>query len=291
MSEQDNTTRQEHPSTYFVQDRSNNEEMTRLQIQDRMLTASMGGVLPEQHDPTRFGRVLDVGCGTGGWLIEAARTYPTMTHLVGVDVSKTMIDYARAQAEAQGVADRVEFRVMDALRMLEFPRAYFDLINQRLGVSYLRIWDWPKLLSEYQRIGKQDAVIRITESDIAHGNSASFTELSDLFLQTLYKAGHLEAPEMNATINMLASLLHQHGIKDVQTRQYDLTYPAGTPEGQAFYQDMQRFFRTLVPFLRKWTRMPDNYDAIYQSAFAEMQQPGFIGAWTLITAWGTISER
>src|SRR5260221_14733769 len=90
--------RQEHPSTYFVQDRSSEEEMTRLQIQDQMLTTSMGGVLPEQSDPTIFKRVLDVGCGTGGWLIEAARTYPTMTRLVGVDVRKKMIDYARAQA-------------------------------------------------------------------------------------------------------------------------------------------------------------------------------------------------
>src|SRR6266849_9236521 len=93
--------RQEHPSTYFVQDRSNEEELTRLQIQDQMLTAGMGGVLPEQPDPLIFQRVLDVGCGTGGWLIEAAKTYPALSLLVGVDVSSLMIEYARAQAAAQ----------------------------------------------------------------------------------------------------------------------------------------------------------------------------------------------
>lgn len=279
--------KKEHPSTYFVQDRSSEEELKRLQVQDSMLTTKMGGVLAEQDDPERFKQVLDVGCGTGGWIIEAAKKYPTMTHLIGVDVSKTMVDYARSQAEAEGVADRVEFHVMDALRMLEFPRGYFDLINQRLGVSYLRTWDWPKLLSEYQRVGKQGAVIRITESDVAHGNNASFTQLSDLVLQTLHSSGHLKAPEMNATIDMLAPLLHQHGIKNVQTRKYDITYPIGAPEGQAFYEDMQHFFRTLVPFLRKWSCLPDNYDEIYQKAFTEMKQPDFVGAWTLITAWGT----
>src|SRR5579883_1183831 len=142
----------EHPSTYFVEDRENKEELKRLQAQDQLLTGSMGGVLPEQPDPGSFQRVLDVGCGTGGWLIEVARTYPTMTHLVGVDVSRTMVAYARERARAEGVDDRVEFRVMDALRMLEFPDQTFDLVNQRLGQGYLRTWEWSKLLQEYQRV-------------------------------------------------------------------------------------------------------------------------------------------
>ncbi len=141
--------RRDHSSTYFVQDRSNKEELSRLQIQDQMVTTSMGGVLPEQPDPTIFQRVLDVGCGTGGWLIEAAKTYSTMSLLVGVDVSERMIEYAQAQAEAQQVSDRVQFRTMDALRMLEFPTEYFHLVNQRFGASYLRTWDWPKLLQEF----------------------------------------------------------------------------------------------------------------------------------------------
>jgi tRNA G46 methylase TrmB len=75
--------RRENPNTYFVQDRSSEEEAHRLQVQDRMTTAGMGGVLPEQTDPTIFRRVLDVGCGTGWWLIEAAKTYPSMSLLIG----------------------------------------------------------------------------------------------------------------------------------------------------------------------------------------------------------------
>src|SRR6266849_1190813 len=108
MSNPPTDPRREHPSTYFVQDRSNEEELTRVMIQDQLVTAGMGGVLPEQPDPTIFQRILDVGCGTGGWLIEAAKTYATMSLLVGVDVSERMIAYAQAQAEAQQVSDRVQ---------------------------------------------------------------------------------------------------------------------------------------------------------------------------------------
>src|ERR1041384_4536624 len=100
-----NGDKREHPSTYFVQDRSNQNELTRLQIQDQLVTTCMGGGLPEQLDVTRFQSVLDVGCGTGGWLIGLAKTYLHIRRLVGVDISSKMLDYARAQAEAEGVGD------------------------------------------------------------------------------------------------------------------------------------------------------------------------------------------
>jgi ubiquinone/menaquinone biosynthesis C-methylase UbiE len=104
--------------------------------------------------------VLDVGCGTGNWLIEAAKAYPTMSLLIGIDISAKMVKYACEQAEEQQVNDRVEFHTMDALRLLEFPDKYFDLVNLRLGVSYLRTWDWPKLLQELQRVTRSGGVIR-----------------------------------------------------------------------------------------------------------------------------------
>lgn len=119
--------------------------------------------MPEQPDPTRFPRVLDVGCGTGNWLIAQAQTIPSCTRLVGVDASPRFVEFARAQAKAAQVSDRVEFHVADALRMLEFPDHSFDLVNHRLASSWLRTWDWRKLLQEYQRVCYPGGVVRITE--------------------------------------------------------------------------------------------------------------------------------
>jgi ubiquinone/menaquinone biosynthesis C-methylase UbiE len=279
--------RQELANTYFVQDRSNQEEMARLQILDQMITAGMGGVLPEQPDPTIFHRVLDVGCGTGGWLIEAAQTYPGMSLLAGADISGKMIAYARAQAADRQLSDRIEFHVMDALRMLEFPPDFFDLVNQRFGFSYLRTWDWPKLLQEYQRVTRSGGVIRITESEVVACNSPAQMRLYDLFLEALYRAGHLFVRERNGITSYLAHLMQQHGVQQVQTQVYTLEYRAGTPEGQLFAENMRLSYRTIVPWLRRWTRLPEDYQAIYQQAQLEMQQPDFVATWKLLTAWGT----
>lgn len=280
--------RREHPSTYFVQDRSSEEELKRLHIQDQTITASMGGVLPEQPNPAIFQRVLDVGCGTGGWLIEVAKTYPSISLLVGVDVSERMLAYAQEQAEAQQVSDRVEFRTMDALRMLEFPAHYFDLLNQRFGSSYLRTWDWPKLLQEYQRVTRPGGVIRITENDIVTENtSPALTRLNQVFLEAFYQAGHLFTPDSKGVTGELARLLSQHGLQNVQTRAYALEYRAGTVEGQRYYETT-KLSETLLPFIRKWTRLPEDYPALHQQMLEEMQQPDFVATLSVLTAWGTI---
>lgn len=285
--------RRDHPSTYVVQDRSNKEELTRLCLQDQMLTTSMGGVLSEQADPTSIQRVLDVGCGTGVWLIEAAKTYATMSLLVGVDISRHMIEYASEQARKQQVSERVEFHTMDALRMLEFPAEYFHLVNQRLGMSYLRTWDWPKILQEFMRVTKPGGIIRLTESDvIIESNSPALMRANSVFLNALSHAGHLFTPDRLGIINALESLLRQQGAQDVRTHDYTLEYRAGTPEWQLFFGDMKHMMQTFAPFARKWSPRPEDPETpgqedLTQQALSEMQHPDFVATWHLRTVWGT----
>ena len=56
-------------------------------------------------------RVLDVGCGWGGTALSLARDHGV--HVTAVTLSEVQLDYARARAEAAGVADRIDFRLMD----------------------------------------------------------------------------------------------------------------------------------------------------------------------------------
>lgn len=279
----------EQAGTYMVQNRSNQGELKRLVAQERMLTAGMGGVLPELSDLSGIQRVLDVGCGTGGWLIGMAQSFPAMTELVGVDINGKMISYARERAQAEQLKERVTFRVMDALHGLNFPDAAFDLVNLRLGDSWLRTWDWPELLSEFQRVTRPGGIIRVTESDMVddNGQSPALRRFMDLFFEALCQSGHYFSRDRRCLLAILADMFRRHGIQNVQTRAYRLEFHAGTKAGQSLLDDVRYSHQNFLPFLRKWTQVPDDYEALGQQALRDMQRPGFCATWNYLTVWGT----
>jgi ubiquinone/menaquinone biosynthesis C-methylase UbiE len=279
----------EQPSTYFVQDRENEEELDRLRIQDRLITAEMGGVLPEQPEMIRLQRVLDIGCGTGDWLMELAKAYPACAELVGIDISRRMIDYACAQAEAQQLSARVEFQVMDALLILAFPAGYFGLVNLRFGSSFLRTWEWPKMLSEMVRMCRRDGMVRITEPAVpTQGSSPAYLQFCAMLQCALQAAGYYFEPTPTSITDHLPRLLKQHGSRHIQIQTHASTrhFRAGTPEGQACIEDITRSLRTLHPFLVKWGCVLSDYRTLQQQTLTELQDSGFETTWHLLTAWG-----
>lgn len=78
-------------------------------------------ILALEHIPDGA-RVLDLGCGAGRCAIALAEMG---LEVVGVDLSRAMIESAREQADLAGVA--VQFEVMDAMD-LELPPASFDVV-------------------------------------------------------------------------------------------------------------------------------------------------------------------
>jgi hypothetical protein len=110
--------------------------------------------------------------------------------------------------------------------------------------------------------------------------------LGDLFLTTFFQAGHLKTPHADALLDELPLLFEQQGFQHIQKHMHTFQYSAGTPEGDFVVDDVKHIFRTLLPFMRKWTRVPDDYEKIYQQALIEMQQPDFVATWNFLTIWG-----
>src|SRR5438105_8372226 len=89
----------ESDNKYFISD--SNTELARLVEQERVISRTLGGLLPEHADEAAFvaplQRVLDAACGPGGWVLEMARAYPHL-QVMGFDIDAQMIEYGNTQA-------------------------------------------------------------------------------------------------------------------------------------------------------------------------------------------------
>ncbi|MGH7551062.1 MAG: class I SAM-dependent methyltransferase [Gemmatimonadota bacterium] len=115
--------------------------------------------------------VLDVGCGRGLLLIGAARRLPAGL-AVGVDLwnSRDLAGNApratRANAAAEGVADRIEIATGDA-RALPFTDAAFDVVLSSLALHNVHSGaDRRRAIEEIARVVKPEG--RILLLDIRH---------------------------------------------------------------------------------------------------------------------------
>jgi 2-polyprenyl-3-methyl-5-hydroxy-6-metoxy-1,4-benzoquinol methylase len=108
------------------------------------------GTIPDVHARLSSGaRMADVGSG-GGWTsISLAKAYPALT-VDGFDLDAPAVERARANAEAEGVADRVRFHAMSPADA-EHGAGYdlvtaFECIHDmpRRSPSSVRCGRWPR---------------------------------------------------------------------------------------------------------------------------------------------------
>ncbi len=275
----------------YFNDPESGAEMARLLEQDRLITKGMGGLFSERSDLSGIGRILDVGCGPGGWAQEVAFTYPEV-EVVGFDVSRAMIDYARTQVQVQGLRN-VSFEVMDARQPLDFPDDSFDLVNARF-VAFLGPAVWPQLLREYQRITRPGGMICLTESEWGITNSPAHEQLYGMFYRAMKAAGQSYSPDgrIYDITPMLGGFLRSLGCINVGQRAHAVDFSAGTEDYEHFRRDWMAFFKLIQPFLIKMQMSTqEELDRLYDQMELEMLKDDYRGIMFILTAWGATAEQ
>lgn len=218
-------------------DPEHESELIRLIRQARFMTNAQGGLLPERKI-LPASRVIDLACGPGDWALDlASEGRLEGIEVIGMDISKLMIDYARAQASAAQL-ENARFLVGDILKPLPFPDNHFDIINARF-LSFMPNTAWHQLLQECYRVLKPGGLIRLTESEATISNSAAFDTLTLLVVQALNKGGRTFSHHGHfiGITAMVRSFLESNGFTDVQERAILLNYSYGQPAHEFQYQN------------------------------------------------------
>ena len=262
-------------------------ETVRLIDQDKLVTQVMGGLFPEDPDLAHVDRIIDIGCGPGGWALEVALQHPDM-EVVGVDINPTMIDYASAQAKVRQFPN-AKFQVADVLQPLPFPDASFDLINARFVVGFMDKASWPQLLAECKRILRPAGFIRFTEYELAVSSSPALEQLLSYLYRTLAVQGR-SFSHSGASIgiaHMLTKLLRDAGFEKIEKRPFLLESSYGTELHYSSAKGNELTFALLKPYLVKSGLVTEPiFDELYDRMLEEMSRDDFTSIAFGLTVWG-----
>src|SRR6267143_300214 len=103
--------------------------------------------------------LLDVACGAGGPALRIAST--TGCSVVGIDVHEQAVTTANSFAAQRGLAERAEFRSIDATAPLPFSDSSFDAIICIDAINHFP--DRPSLIAEWARLLKLGGRLLFTD--------------------------------------------------------------------------------------------------------------------------------
>ncbi|HEU0235103.1 MAG TPA: class I SAM-dependent methyltransferase [Candidatus Limnocylindrales bacterium] len=172
------------------------------------------------------GRVLDVHCGGGRWLIAMARRFRGV-HGVGVEFEVDSVARARANVEAEGLADRITIEHADvtaAGHAGEFDLAYFQYALHQLPdppASLRAAWaalrpggrllvlDWPLPSTEEEQRSRHGELIAGIQLDEVYGGTRLVTR--EQFLAWFAAAG-LPEPRVLELPSGASAFLAEHAV-------------------------------------------------------------------------------
>ncbi len=282
----------EQSNTAYVLDAENAAEMARLLRQDRLLTKGMGGLFPDPLEHASIRRLLDLGCGPGGWARAVASAHPEM-QVTGIDISQLMIEYAQVQAHEQEIGN-VTFQVHNAREPLDFPDNAFDLINGRFLFAFMSPNAWPKLLQECRRMTRPGGVLVLTETEGPLTNSLATERLYGMSVEAMKQTGQSLSPDGRhiGITPMLGRFFRDAGYVNIQYKAHVLDCSMGTHAYQDVYQDCVTGYKLMQPFLVKMgVTTQDEVEGIYQRMLEEQQAQDFCQVWVYLSVWGEKAEQ
>lgn len=243
---------------------SDADELYRLSIQDELLNDRFL-FTPKIDKPNA--RILDVACGTGGWLRRMARKYP-QAELVGLDKSNLLLGHARDLAQGSGLSQIVykQGDFFDLPRMRKFDAIHMRCAEWFLGARMREIFANCKRLLV---VNGEFCVADFEQPFLS--NSNALNTLSEHFMGAMDTA--------YISMDTIAPLLAEIGFKQINENTAELDLSANAPGRAGFVHDMETVltvFRTKI--IAGSTLDEDSYDDLAQRVAADLHSSEFVGS-------------
>jgi SAM-dependent methyltransferase len=187
--------------------------------------------------------VLEVGSGSGGpavYLAERRRCRVT-----GVDINEHGVRNATELARARGLADRTEFRAVDASRPLPYPEGSFDAVVSNDAMCHLP--DRAAVLGDWLRVLRPGGRALFTDAMVVSGmvSSEELAARSSIGFYLFLPPGENERLIEEAGFRLLAAEDVTANAAEVARRWHDARERQRTAlvarEGEVNFAGLQRF--------------------------------------------------
>ncbi|HZR43042.1 MAG TPA: class I SAM-dependent methyltransferase [Ktedonobacteraceae bacterium] len=272
----------------YIFDPENAAEMARLIEQARLATKGMGGPLTGLPKLSAGAKVVDLCCGPGGWVLDVACERPDV-EVVGVDISRIMIEYANACARSQKITN-ASFRVMNITQPFDFSDHSFDLVNARFLTGVLKRDAWKPFINECTRILRPGGILRLTEgNEFAITLSPAYEELTAMILQATWRMGYGFSSNGRtwAMSAALPYLLRQAGYQEIQIISYMTDCSAHTEYWAGYYHDIESMFLQVKPLLLAMGLVTEEaFEQLYRQTMIEVNSNDFSCVSHAASVWG-----
>lgn len=168
----------------------------------------------QQIAPVSGDRLLEIGCGWGGFAETAARAGCRVT---AISLSDAQTAFARERVARAGLGGLVECRIED----------YRDVKGQFDGIASIEMFEavgeryWPAFFRTLRRVMKRDARVCLQTITIADNRFEQYRQTSDFIQQYIFPGGMLASPSRFAREATSAGLkidaVHRFGHDYAQT--------------------------------------------------------------------------
>ncbi|KAG0789437.1 hypothetical protein G6F22_006710 [Rhizopus arrhizus] len=243
----------EETSTYWLpKDEDEQQRLTGQHFAFKELFE--GNISRKAHEALGFEEgisVLDVGCGSGVWIMDMINDYPNCTYH-GCDIVDTTNKILKV--------DQFTYNYGNVLVGLPYEDNTFDFVQMRFFILALRKEEWPLAIKEIIRVVKPGGMIQLMEPDLElpRDSSSAYHRL----IKSFHSVAHSRGQDFLIASQLEGFFLETNMVKIVEHDKRGCNMSSNTVTAKKFVWDLVESAKSAMPFARSTLGLSSKEDIL-----------------------------